>query len=113
MGDVASRRATRTTGSTPTTGGSIAQAIQAQLVAARAARDAAYFDQRYADFDKRARRGARSAGTTAMAPYKGSKVVTYHRSWPNFADRFGLDVDRLRRAASRAFRRRRSTRSIS
>ena len=36
-----------------------------------------------------------------MAPYKGLKVVTYHRSWPNFADRFGLDVDRLRRAAAR------------
>ena len=28
----------------------------------------------------------------AMAPYKGLKVVTYHRSWPNFADAFGLDV---------------------
>ena len=27
-----------------------------------------------------------------MAPYKGLKVVTYHRSWPNFADAFGLDV---------------------
>ncbi len=27
-----------------------------------------------------------------MAPYKGLKVVTYHRSWPNFAERFGLDV---------------------
>ena len=27
-----------------------------------------------------------------MAPHKGLKVVTYHRSWPNFADRFGLDV---------------------
>jgi ABC-type Zn uptake system ZnuABC Zn-binding protein ZnuA len=27
-----------------------------------------------------------------MAPYKGTKVVTYHRSWPNFADRFGLEV---------------------
>ena len=27
-----------------------------------------------------------------MAPYKGLKVVTYHRSWANFADRFGLDV---------------------
>jgi len=27
-----------------------------------------------------------------MAPYKGLKVVTYHRSWPNFVDRFGLDV---------------------
>jgi zinc/manganese transport system substrate-binding protein len=28
----------------------------------------------------------------AMAPYKGTKVVTYHRSWPNFTDRFGLEV---------------------
>jgi zinc/manganese transport system substrate-binding protein len=27
-----------------------------------------------------------------MAPYKGTKVVTYHRSWPNFAERFGLNV---------------------
>ena len=27
-----------------------------------------------------------------MAPYKGVKIVTYHRSWPNFAERFGLDV---------------------
>ena len=28
----------------------------------------------------------------AMAPFKGVKVVTYHRSYPNFVDRFGLDV---------------------
>jgi ABC-type Zn uptake system ZnuABC Zn-binding protein ZnuA len=27
-----------------------------------------------------------------MAPYKGTKVVTYHRSFPNFADRFGLEI---------------------
>ena len=27
-----------------------------------------------------------------MAPYKGLKIVTYHRSWPNFAAAFGLDV---------------------
>jgi ABC-type Zn uptake system ZnuABC Zn-binding protein ZnuA len=27
-----------------------------------------------------------------MAPYKGVKVVTYHRSYTNFADRFGLNV---------------------
>jgi ABC-type Zn uptake system ZnuABC Zn-binding protein ZnuA len=27
-----------------------------------------------------------------MAPYKGTKIVTYHRSWPNFMDRFGLVV---------------------
>ena len=27
-----------------------------------------------------------------MAPFKGTKVVTYHRSFPNFADRFGLEI---------------------
>jgi len=27
-----------------------------------------------------------------MAPYKDVKVVTYHRSWPNFAHRFGLNI---------------------
>lgn len=27
-----------------------------------------------------------------MKPYKGAKIVTYHRSFPNFARRFGLDV---------------------
>ncbi|MBI1984253.1 MAG: zinc ABC transporter substrate-binding protein, partial [Acidobacteria bacterium] len=25
-------------------------------------------------------------------PFRQSKVVTYHRSWPNFAKRFGLQV---------------------
>src|SRR5207249_4277445 len=27
-----------------------------------------------------------------MKPYAGRKIVTYHRSWPNFADHFHLDV---------------------
>ena len=27
-----------------------------------------------------------------MAPYKDTKVVTYHRAFPNFAERFGLDI---------------------
>src|SRR6185436_14862392 len=30
--------------------------------------------------------------TSMLAPYKGTKIVTYHRSWPNFTDRFGLEV---------------------
>lgn len=45
----------------------------------------------YADFDKRLAEGEKR-WDAAMAPYKGLKVVTYHRSWPNFAERFGLDV---------------------
>jgi ABC-type Zn uptake system ZnuABC Zn-binding protein ZnuA len=53
--------------------------------------DAAYFAQRYADFDKRLATAEQGWGTK-MAPYKGRKVVTYHRSWPNFCERFGLVV---------------------
>ncbi len=53
--------------------------------------DAAYFAERYADFDRRLAE-AEKRWKAAMAPYKGLKVVTYHRSWTNFADAFGLDV---------------------
>jgi ABC-type Zn uptake system ZnuABC Zn-binding protein ZnuA len=53
--------------------------------------DKAYFDQRYADFDRRLA-DAQQRWAAAMAPYQGTKVVTYHRSWPNFTERFGLDV---------------------
>ena len=74
----------------PRNGRSIAMAIQQKLTALDAA-DAAYFAQRYADFDRRLTE-AEKRWDAAMAPYKGAKIVTYHRSWPNFADRFGLDV---------------------
>jgi zinc/manganese transport system substrate-binding protein len=53
--------------------------------------NAAYFAERYADFDKRLAE-AEKRWDAKMAPYKGTKIVTYHRSWPNFCDRFGLDV---------------------
>ena len=53
--------------------------------------DAAYFQQRYHDFDQRLAT-AEKGWEAKMAPYKGRKVVTYHRSWPNFCDRFGLVV---------------------
>ena len=53
--------------------------------------DAAYFQQRYQDFDKRLT-AAEKRWDAQMAPYRGRKVVTYHRSLPNFAERFGLDV---------------------
>lgn len=53
--------------------------------------DAAFFQQRFADFQKRL--DAADKGWQAkMAPYRGRKVVTYHESWPNFARHFGLDV---------------------
>jgi ABC-type Zn uptake system ZnuABC Zn-binding protein ZnuA len=74
----------------PENGRLIAKAIQAKLDAMDRA-DSAYFAQRYADFDKRLSEAVKR-WDAAMAPYKGTKIVTYHRSWPNFAERFGLDV---------------------
>lgn len=74
----------------PDNGRRIAQAVLAKLTALRPA-DAPYFQGRYADFDKRLAEGEKR-WDAAMGPYKGLKIVTYHRSWPNFAERFGLDV---------------------
>jgi zinc/manganese transport system substrate-binding protein len=53
--------------------------------------DRAFFEQRLADFSARVT-DAEKRWAALMAPYKGTKVVTYHRSFPNFAERFGLDV---------------------
>ena len=53
--------------------------------------DKATFDARYADFDKRLA-AAEKKWDAMMAPYAGTKIVTYHRSWPNFMERFGLNV---------------------
>jgi zinc/manganese transport system substrate-binding protein len=74
----------------PENGRRIAQAIQKKL-SEISPNDAAYFSQRYADFDKRLGE-AEKRWTAALAPYKGLKIVTYHRSWPNFTDEFGLNV---------------------
>jgi zinc/manganese transport system substrate-binding protein len=53
--------------------------------------DAAYFQQRFQDFDKRLS-AAEQKWDAEMKPYRGRKVVTYHRSFPNFAKHFGLEV---------------------
>jgi len=74
----------------PDNGRLVAKAIQGKLEAMDHA-NSAYFAQRYADFDKRLTEASKR-WSAAMAPYRGAKIVTYHRSWPNFADRFGLDV---------------------
>lgn len=68
----------------------IAKAIEAKLAAMDPA-NAAYYRQREADFERRLD-AADARWRAAMAPYKGVKIVTYHRSWPNFVDHFGLDV---------------------
>jgi len=53
--------------------------------------DRAFFQQQLAAFSKKLDE-AEKRWLAAMAPYKGMKMVTYHRSFPNFADRFGLDI---------------------
>jgi zinc/manganese transport system substrate-binding protein len=53
--------------------------------------DRAYFEQRLNDFVSRLN-DAEKRWVALMAPYKGTKVVTYHRSYSNFAERFGLSV---------------------
>jgi zinc/manganese transport system substrate-binding protein len=74
----------------PENGRRIAKSILDKLTAIDPA-DASYFAARHADFDRRLT-DAEKRWDATMAPYRGLKVVTYHRSWPNFADRFGLDV---------------------
>src|SRR3982751_609033 len=53
--------------------------------------DSAFFQQRLQDFDKRLSE-AEQKWDAEMKPYRGRKIVTYHRSFPNFAKHFGLDV---------------------
>lgn len=74
----------------PENGRRIAKAILAKLTAVRPA-DRTYFEQREADFERRLTEAEKRWDAT-MAPFKGTKLVTYHRSLPNLADRFGLDI---------------------
>jgi ABC-type Zn uptake system ZnuABC Zn-binding protein ZnuA len=74
----------------PDNGLRIAKAIADKLSAMRPA-DASYFAQRYDAFRQRLQQEDKK-WLAQMQPYRGRKVVTYHRSWPNFAEHFGLDV---------------------
>lgn len=74
----------------PANGRHIAMAIRDKLDQLDPANKAT-FDARYADFDKRLA-DAEKRWDAVLAPYKGAKIVTYHRSWPNFMERFGLNV---------------------
>ena len=53
--------------------------------------DAAYFQQRDQDFERRLAE-ADKKWQAEMKPFHGRKVVTYHNSAPNFARHFGLEV---------------------
>jgi len=74
----------------PENGLRIAKGIQNKLSEMRPS-DAAYFAQRYDSFEQRLKQ-ADEKWLAEMKPYSGRKVVTYHRSWPNFAEHFGLNV---------------------
>jgi ABC-type Zn uptake system ZnuABC Zn-binding protein ZnuA len=74
----------------PGNGRRMAQAIRDKL-SELSPNDKAVFDRRYTDFDQRLA-AAEKRWDAAMAPYKGTKIVTYHRSWPNFVEAFGLNV---------------------
>jgi zinc/manganese transport system substrate-binding protein len=74
----------------PANGQRIAKGIADKLSEMRPG-DAAYFSQRYDAFTKRLQEEDQK-WVEQMKPYAGRKVVTYHRSWPNFAKHFDLDV---------------------
>jgi ABC-type Zn uptake system ZnuABC Zn-binding protein ZnuA len=74
----------------PENGRRIARGIQQKLAEMRPG-DAAHFEQRYQAFSQRLNQEERK-WDEEMKPFHGRKVVTYHRSWPNFAKRFDLDV---------------------
>ena len=74
----------------PENGKRIAKAMADKFAEQRSG-DRAYFDQRLASFVSRLDE-AEKRWLAIMAPFKGTKVVTYHRSFPNFADRFGLEI---------------------
>jgi zinc/manganese transport system substrate-binding protein len=74
----------------PTNGRRIAKAF-ADKFSIMDAPNAAYYAQQYAAFDQKLT-AAEKGWEAKMAPYKGRKVITYHRSWPNFCERFGLEV---------------------
>lgn len=74
----------------PQNGLRIAKGIQTKLSEMRPG-DAAYFAQRYSAFEQRLKQ-ADQKWLEEMKPYAGRKIVTYHRSWPNFAKHFNLNV---------------------
>ncbi|MFQ5956290.1 MAG: metal ABC transporter substrate-binding protein [Candidatus Brocadiales bacterium] len=54
-------------------------------------KDAEYFEKNKEEFDRKVDEFL-PKWLEKMRPYNGTKVVTYHNSWPNFIERFGLTV---------------------
>ncbi|MGD0694658.1 MAG: metal ABC transporter substrate-binding protein [Terriglobia bacterium] len=74
----------------PENGRRTARAIQMKL-AEMSPGNQAYFEERFQDFSQRLT-AKEKTWDEEMKPLHGLKVVTYHKSWPNFAKRFDLDV---------------------
>jgi zinc/manganese transport system substrate-binding protein len=74
----------------PENGKRVAKSIADKLSQLRP-NDRAFFEGRLADFGARLD-AAEKRWLAQMAPYRGTKMVTYHRSFPNFSERFGLSI---------------------
>jgi zinc/manganese transport system substrate-binding protein len=74
----------------PDNGRVIARAIAAKLSELDPAGKAAY-DKGLADFEAKLA-SKQKEWDAKMAPYAGTKIVTFHDSWPNFAKHFKLTV---------------------
>jgi len=72
----------------PENGRRIARAIATRLGVLHP-KDAPYFEQRFASFNHRLSDKER-LWEKRMKPYRGYKVVSYHRAWGNFLKRFDL-----------------------
>jgi zinc/manganese transport system substrate-binding protein len=72
----------------PENGRRVAKGIADKLGELRSS-DAAYFNQNYESFSQRLTEASKK-WLAEMEPYRGRKVITYHRSWPNFLKYFGL-----------------------
>jgi zinc/manganese transport system substrate-binding protein len=74
----------------PANGRVIAKAIAARLAQLDPAGSAVY-QRNLAAFEQRLNQ-KQAEWKAKMAPYAGTKVVTFHNSWPNFAKAFKLNV---------------------
>jgi zinc/manganese transport system substrate-binding protein len=74
----------------PANGRVIARAIAAKLTAIDPS-GASDYAKNLADFEAKLK-AAEARWTARLAPFKNTKIVTYHSSWPNFAKAFSLDV---------------------
>lgn len=54
-------------------------------------KNAEFYDQNYQQFLKNLA-GKLNTWFQEMEPLKGKKIITFHASWPYFAQRFGLDI---------------------